>query len=99
MSTVHCVHKPKEDTIQKSRKRLKKTSTNAKIVKAIFDDESKKLLYISLPIDNYNHYINGADIANQRRKYCSSQRKHNIRVWRPLFHWLLNMIVVNCYIL
>ena len=81
------------------RKRPKKTSTNAKIVRAVFGDEPRKLLYIPLAIDAYNHHMNGADIANQRRKYITTQRKHNIRSWRPLFHWLLDLTIVNCYIL
>jgi ankyrin repeat protein len=57
------------------------------------------LLYIPLEIDDYNHHMNGADIANQRRKYCSNQRKHNIRAWRLLFLWLLDIVIANCYIL
>ncbi|SRR6266511_3732214 len=99
MLTVHCVHKPKKDTIQRLRKRSKKISTNAKVVGAVFGDEVKKLLYISVIINNYNYHMNGADIANQRRKYKLIQRKYNIRAWRPLFHWLLDIVVVNCYIL
>ena len=64
MSTVHSVYKPDEDTIQRLRKRPKKILINAKIVRAVFGDELMKWLYISLAIDDYNHYMNGADIAN-----------------------------------
>jgi len=39
MFTVHSVHKPNEDTIQRLRKRPKKISINAKIVRTIFNDE------------------------------------------------------------
>src|SRR6266536_3867879 len=99
MLTVHCVHNPAEDTVQKLRKRPKKTSTNARIVRAVFNDKPKKLLYISLAINYYNHHINGVDIANQRRRYHTSQRKHIIRAWRLLFHWLLDITIINYYIL
>jgi hypothetical protein len=99
MSTIYCIHKFAEDTVQRLRKRPKKTSTNARIVPAVFGDEPRKLLYIPRAIDDYNHHINGADIANQQRRYHTTQRKHTIRAWRPLFHWLLDMTVVNYYIL
>jgi hypothetical protein len=79
MSTIYYIHKPAQDTVQRLRKLPKKTSTNARIVRAVFGDESRKLLYIPLAIDDYNHHTNGADIANQRRRYHIIQRKHTIR--------------------
>jgi hypothetical protein len=42
--------------------------------------------------------MNGADVANQRRKHLTTQRKHNMRNWRPLFHWLLDITLTNCFI-
>jgi hypothetical protein len=64
MVTVHYFHKSEEDIVQKLKKRSKKISTNAKVVKAVFGDEIRKLLYIPVAINNYNHHMNGADIAN-----------------------------------
>ncbi|MFL5661997.1 MAG: hypothetical protein ACJ8BW_11710 [Ktedonobacteraceae bacterium] len=98
MSTVHCVF-DKGDLIKRYRKAPKPTSTNAKVVLAVFGGEYRKWLYIPIAIDDYNHHMNGVDIANQRRKYCSTYRKRNLRSWRPLFHWLLDVTVVNSYIL
>jgi hypothetical protein len=43
--------------------------------------------------------MNGADVANQRRKHLITQRKHNLRNWRPLFHWLLDITLTNWFIL
>jgi len=43
--------------------------------------------------------MNGADIANQRRSHLTTQRKGNKRTWRPLFYWLLDITLTNCYIL
>jgi hypothetical protein len=38
--------------------------------------------------------MNGADVANQRRKHITTQRKANKRTWRPLFFWLLDMVLI-----
>jgi hypothetical protein len=86
-------------TVEKNRKRPKMTSTNARVVRAVFGDSPVKKLFIPLAIDAYNHHMNGVDITNQRRKYASTQRKRNIRSWRPLFHFLLNISITNCYLL
>jgi hypothetical protein len=66
---------------------------------AVFGDKWVRKLFIPNAIDAYNHNMNGADIANQRRKYISTQRRHTIRSWRPLFHWLLDMSLVNSFFL
>jgi hypothetical protein len=53
---------------------------------------------IPAAIDDYNHYMNGVDIADQRRAaYHFNHRCH--RTWHPLFHWLREMVIVNCNIL
>jgi hypothetical protein len=80
-------------------KSIRRTRLNVESVAASQTPEPRKLLCIPLAIDDYNHHMNGADIANQQRRYHTSQRKHTIRAWRPLFHWLLDMMVVNCYII
>lgn len=99
MSTVHCIHRSEEDVIKRKQRRLKLTSTNAKIVRAVFGENTTKMLFILLVIDDYNHHMNGIDIANQRCKGCFSQRKQNIKHWRLLFHWLLDIVMTNCFIL
>jgi hypothetical protein len=43
--------------------------------------------------------MNGADLRNQRKKYLSIFRIHNIRFWKPLFHFLLHISVTNTFIL
>jgi len=40
----------------------------------------------------------GVDIADQLRSYFSTQRAH-IRTWKPLFHFLLNTVLGNCFLL
>jgi hypothetical protein len=98
MTTMYSIHQP-TDVIERNRRRPRVTSTNARNNHAIFGKDPRVPLHIPLAIDHYNHHMNGADVANQRRKHLTTQRKHNTRIWRPLFHWLLDIIVMNCYIL
>ncbi|CAB4422422.1 unnamed protein product [Rhizophagus irregularis] len=49
------------------------TSTNAVKVRAVFGTASKKSLPISIVIDNYNHFMDGVDIADQLREYYGTQ--------------------------
>ena len=92
MTTYHDITK----TVEQLRRRPKKTSTNATIVRGIFGDQSRKMLPISEFIDDYNYHMGGVDIADQLRSYyCTQQRScHN---WYPLFYWLLNTTLVNAY--
>jgi hypothetical protein len=98
MSTVHSIHLVK-DVVKHFRRRPRVTFTNAKNVRDVFLYHPRLDLFIPLAIDNYNHHINEADVANQRRKHLITQRKHNLRNWRPLWHWLLDIILTNCFIL
>jgi Transposase IS4 len=64
LTTAHSLHRPKEDTIIRNRKRPKPTSINTRITRLIFGDLLKKPLLIPRAIDDYNHYMNGVDLAN-----------------------------------
>ena len=63
MSSIHIVDIVK-DFMEKSRKRLAKTLTNARIARKAFGSEHTKKLEIPLFIDDYNYYIRGVDLAN-----------------------------------
>ena len=47
-------------------------------------------------IDKYNHFMNGVDVADQLRSYYTTQRIHT-KSWKPLWHFLLDTTIVNCY--
>ena len=47
-------------------------------------------------IDQYNLYMCGVDVANQLKSYYTTQRIH-LKTWKPLFHFLFNTIIGNCY--
>src|SRR3954468_20541902 len=56
--------------------------------------------YIEIPhmVNDYNHYIGGVDTADQLRSYNSTQLRAR-RNWVPLFFWLLDIALVNSFIL
>ena len=47
-------------------------------------------------INQYNLYICGVDVADQLRSYYTTQRVH-LKTWKPLFHFLFDTTVGNCY--
>lgn len=49
-------------------------------------------------INLYNHHLNGVDVADQRRAAYHYHRRC-YKTWHPLFHWLREMVLVNCTIL
>lgn len=83
-------------TVERLRRRPKKTSTNATTVRGIFGDQARKKLPIPQFIDDYNYYMGGVDIADQLRSYYPTQQR-SCRNWYPLFYWLLDTTLVNCY--
>jgi hypothetical protein len=54
------------------------------------------LLPIPGAIDNYNHYIDRVDIADQLRAGFSTQQR-GLKPWRPLFYWLLDSTIINAF--
>jgi hypothetical protein len=61
-------------------------------------DSLVKDLPILAPINAYNHYW-GGDIANQLRAGFTTLRSQNLRYWKPLFYWLLDLALTNTYLL
>jgi hypothetical protein len=43
--------------------------------------------------------MGAVDIANQQRASFTTLRHQNNRYWKPLFHWLLDIALVNSYLL
>jgi hypothetical protein len=85
-------------TMQRKRRRPRETSTNAATVRRVFGDQPTMVLGIPKIIDDYNHKMNGVDIADQLRAYRCLQQTSR-RTWYPLFFWLLDTTLVNLSIL
>jgi Transposase IS4 len=57
-----------------------------------------KWLQILCAINDYNHYMNGVDRANQLRRNFTAHRAYERRVWRPLWYYILDVCAVNGYL-
>src|SRR4051812_35258160 len=75
---------------------LKLTSTNAVTARKVFGDLSRKELDIPTFIDDYNHNMNGVDLAYQFRQVYDTQRI-SYRIWFPLMHWVFDQAATNAY--
>ena len=55
---------------------------------------------LSIPhmVDDYNHHKNGIDISDQLRSYYYVQRSSR-HLWLPLFFWLLDIVIINSFII
>jgi hypothetical protein len=95
LSNIHTVHNT-DDFREKVRKRPVAISTNTRIVRTVFGEESTKELCIPRFIDDYNHYIGGVDLANQFREAYKVHRTSQ-RNWWPLFYWLIDIACINTY--
>lgn len=92
LTTAHYL---KDETVLRFRKRPFPTSTNARVVRPVFGDLSQKWLYIPQVIDDYNHYMNGVDRANQLRRNLTVHRPFEHRNWRPLWDYMVDVCAVN----
>ena len=65
-------------------------------MREVFGSESRKKLLIPKVVDDYNHHMNGVDVADQLRSYYNTQQIVR-RNWMPLFFWLLDTAIINAY--
>lgn len=91
-------HTGKEDAVTRNRKRPSKTSSKAKTACQPFGDSPRKELPIPAFIDEYNHFMNQVDQADQLRSYNSCIRPIT-KGWKALFFFLFQTMLVNAYLL
>ncbi|EDN05560.1 predicted protein [Histoplasma mississippiense (nom. inval.)] len=92
LTTIHSL----DAVIERTRKCPGELSTNANIVRKVFEGQPQKKLKIPLIIDDYNHNMNGVDLANQYRAAYTSHRV-TYRTWLPILYWLIDSAAVNAY--
>ena len=83
-------------SILRNRRRPAKSATNSRTSREVFGDSLTKELLIPRFIDDYNYFMGGVDIADQLKSYYNTQRKHH-KNWKPLWHFLLDIIITNCF--
>jgi hypothetical protein len=89
LSTVHDF----EGQRIKERKRPRKTSTNASIVRDYFGDEVVKDIPIPEWIDDYNMYMGGVDLSDMKRRFHAKHLRC-FRNWMPMFFFCLQNSIV-----
>ena len=87
------------NTIIKSCKKSNSTSTSIFIIRFIFRNSACKNLSISAVINVYNSYMSAADIINQCWAAFTTFQSQNSCYWKSLFYWLLDIVLVNNYLL
>ena len=94
VSTLHHVGK----TIMRTRKRPRKTVKNMQHVDKVWGDGAKKDIHIPSLIDDYNHWMGGVDLADQRIAYYHPNLRCR-RNWIPMFIQIMSIIRSNSYII
>lgn len=94
LSTIHDLF----ERVIRLRKRPRKTSTSGPLIRPAFRDNHTINTPIPALVDDYNFHKGGVDIADQYRSYFFTQLITR-RNWFPLFFFLLDIIIVNSFIL
>ncbi|KAI3655419.1 hypothetical protein MP638_001428, partial [Amoeboaphelidium occidentale] len=97
LSTIHTIHKT-ADLVEVPRKHPRDNSNNSATRNDLFGENAVLPLKIPKIINDYNHNMNGVDIADQMRSNYATQRTH-YRTWVPLFYCCLDTAIVNAYMI
>ena len=97
MHSLSTIHSP-EGRIISGRKKPGQLSSNGPAIRRAFGSHERANVPIPAITDDYNHYKVEVDVADQYRSYYFTLLKclHN---WPPIFYWLLDTMVINCYLL
>ncbi|VVT56972.1 uncharacterized protein SAPINGB_P005459 [Magnusiomyces paraingens] len=102
ITTVHNANQNKNDPNSYIIRNLKKpahSSSNYLLVAPLFKNgENTANLPIPVVIDDYNNSMSSVNIADQLRSYYCTQSEI-YRNWIPIFFWLLDLSIINSYLL
>ena len=93
---VTTLHKPGKNIVRE-RKRPRVTIKNKKHVNKIWGNEPVKRISIPKVVDDYNHWMGGVDLVDQRISYYHADLRC-YRNWIPMFLQILSIIRNNCFI-
>ena len=93
VSTLHKVGK----IIKRVRKRPRKTAKNKQHIDKVWGDQGKASIYIPTLIDDYNHWMGGVDLCDQRIAYYQPNLRCR-RNWIPMFLQIMSIIRSNSYV-
>lgn len=93
VSTVHSVG----NQVKRNRKHPRSTNKNKKHVKKVWGDNGTVEVFIPTLIDDYNHWMGGVDLSDQRIAYYHPDMRC-YRNWIPMFIQILSMVRNNSYL-
>ena len=86
------------NTIKRMRKCPRKTQNNRNHVDRILGENRAVEIYIPTLIDDYNYWMGGVDVSDQRISYYHPSNLVLQRNWIPIFMQLLSIIRNNAYL-
>ena len=92
VSTVHRIGK----VIERIRRKPRMTAINKSHVEQVWGSLGKIAIYIPQLIDDYNHWMGGVDLADQRIAYYQPDLRCR-RNWIPIFIQMMSIIRNNAY--
>jgi hypothetical protein len=98
LTTIHNVNGNENYVVCKRRCRSGTTKADKNVQKLYKPGEKEKLFPVPRAIWDYNHFMGGVDIHDQKRAHLSSHLRTR-RNWLCLFFWLLDVLIINAHIL
>jgi hypothetical protein len=96
VTMVSNVHHGNE-VVKRNRKKPRQNQTNRNHLQTVWGNEAVRNITIPKVIDDYNHWMNGVDKADQLISYFRPNLRCR-RTWMPMFFHGLDIIRVNSYI-
>lgn len=85
--------------ISRRRPRIPKSDQAYRaVVNRIWGNHPTRILALPTAAVDYNLFMGGVDIADQRRSYFTTQVRV-ARTWFPLFFWLLDTSIINAFLI
>ena len=95
VSTVHSGLEGED--VERARKRPKLNKYNKKNVESVWGQEHKCDIRIPVIVNDYNHWMNGVDIADQLIAYYRPKLRCR-RTWMPIMFHSLDVLRINLYV-
>ena len=94
VSTVHRIG----NKVKRLRKKPRVTNKNKHHVSVIWGEKGVVEVFIPILIDNYNHWMGGVDLTDQRVAYYHPDMRC-YRNWIPMLLQIVSMIRNNCFLI
>ena len=78
-------------------KKPRKTPKNEKHVDLVWGNNGRQKIKIPTVIDDYNHWMGGVDLADQRISYYHPNLR-SYRNWIPMFLQIISLVRNNSYL-